>query len=107
MAKGKRGRSKAAAAFVRGFVATGLLVGLGQAGTARPCPASRTVLRKALQGGVAIAAGSVAARALSRRRYATVLAATAAGAIGILASGALLAATPQQEKETDLGEEKE
>lgn len=82
----KRGRRRAARAavwnelrdgFVKGFVSTGLLVALRDAGD------SRRVLRAALQGGTALAAASVAAGAVGRRAPTTALTAVAAGALGL------------------------
>ncbi|MDT3672171.1 MAG: hypothetical protein ROZ37_17760 [Aromatoleum sp.] len=72
--------------FVRGFVATGLLAALqdGAAGTSRPGVA-RAALRSALQGGVALAAGSSAADALQKGNYNGALLAVAGGAAGVIA----------------------
>lgn len=71
--------------FVKGFVSTGLLAGI-QGGTrnARGRADPRRVLRLALQGGTALAAGSAAADALQRRAPASALAAIGAGAVGLM-----------------------
>lgn len=77
--------------FTRGFVATGLLslfqdrdqLTIGRADAAR-------ILRHALQGGVALSAGSAAAEAVRRQDYATAMTALAGGAAGILAIEKLL-----------------
>ena len=71
-------------AFARGFVATALLATLQDrhARGATPLP-GRSILRHAIQGGTALAAGSVAADALLRRDYALALAAATAGAAGV------------------------
>lgn len=95
-ARGKRGSRQAKASsvgvdFTRGFVATGLLslfqdrdqLKLGRAD-------ARRVLRHALQGGVALCAGSVAAEALRRQDYASALTALAGGAAGVLAAEKIL-----------------
>lgn len=79
------------AGFARGFVATGLLAAVqdraarrGQGGE------SRRVLRLALQGGTALAAGSVTAEALAARDWALAASAVAAGSLGVLAIERLL-----------------
>lgn len=70
--------------FVRGFVATGLLAALQEGGAPRTVDA-RAALRSALQGGVALAAGSSAADALQRRNYNGAVLAVASGAAGMVA----------------------
>jgi len=88
--------------FARGFVVTGLLAALQ--GGRRP---GRDVLRLALQGGAALAAGTMAASALGRRDYTAVAAAVAAGAAGVVAAEALNALVsgerPIKDKETEGG----
>lgn len=64
--------------FVRGFVATGLLAALQE-------PAGRAVLKQALQGGTALAAGCAAADAWQRQDLRGVLVAVAGGAAGLAA----------------------
>lgn len=70
--------------FTRGFVATGLLAVLQDRGAS---PAARLdagrALRHALQGGVALAAGSAAAGAVRRRDYALALGSVAVGAAAV------------------------
>lgn len=89
--------------FARGFVVTGLLAALQ--GGRRP---GRDVLRLALQGGAALAAGTVAADALGRRDYRVAAAAVAAGAAGVIAAEAALsvpapAELSTKDKEADRG----
>lgn len=79
-AKTRKQGNHAATVFARGFVATGLLSALD--GGTKP---GNVVLRKALQGGAALAAGTVAAAALSRRDYPTAIGAVVVGAIGLFA----------------------
>lgn len=93
------GRS-AAGAFVQGFVANGLLAAL-QHQTGRPALDRRT-LRRALQGGAALAAGTAAARAWQRQDLARALTAVALGAAGVAAIEHLIKDT----KESDNGQEK-
>ncbi|MDD5328513.1 MAG: hypothetical protein PHX38_00780 [Sulfuricella sp.] len=64
--------------FVRGFVATGLLAAL-QDPSSRGAPHVRAVLRHALQGGAALAAGGIAADALREGSPAGALTAVGAG----------------------------
>ncbi|MFT3663428.1 hypothetical protein [Piscinibacter sp.] len=70
--------------FVTGFVTTGCVSAFrDQAAPATPAQAKR-VLRHALQGGAALAAGQQAAACWQRGDVARALAATAAGAAGVL-----------------------
>lgn len=74
-----------AADFTRGFVATGLLAAFQDRAPASGQPNDgRRVLRHALQGGVALAAGAVAADALVQRDALRALIAVAAGATTVL-----------------------
>lgn len=87
----KRMGSEISAKFVRGFVATGLLSMLQD----RFQPGAqvrdrRKILRRALQGGAALAAGSAAADAVRRHEYQTALAAVVGGAVGLIAIDYLL-----------------
>lgn len=91
----------APAAFLRGALVTGLLVALQGRHAAKP--AGRKVLRHALQGGAALAAGTVAAEAIVRRRYAVAAGAVAAGAVGVVAAEYLIDETDV--KERGLGQE--
>lgn len=94
--RGKKGAPKkradaVAVDFTRGFVATGLLsLFQDRVASKRGSVDARRVLRHALQGGMALAAGSAAAEALRRRDYTTVLSAVAGGAAGILTIEQLL-----------------
>lgn len=77
--------------FVRGFVATGLLAALPADAAGKSSRKDRKVLlRQALQGGIALAAGSSAAGALQRRDYSAALAAVTGGAVGLIAVDYLL-----------------
>jgi len=100
----------AADLFLRGFVATALLTAVqkerGGAGVR-----GRRVLRHAVQGGLALASGSVAASAILRRDYGTAAMGVVAGAAGILVTEHLLASpqplTHAEDKENGLGQEDE
>ena len=81
--------------FIRGLVSAGLLASLGDRAAGRD---PRGILRLALQGGAALAAGSVAAVALQRRQPASTLAAIAAGAAGVLVIEHLLREKTFKEK---------
>jgi len=102
--------------FARGFIATALLTAVQD----RPAAIGRhRVLCRAAQGGAALAAGTLAAEALARRRYGLALAATTVGAAAVLAAEHLLTqhllshspaptADPQHpndDKEAGLGQE--
>ncbi|WP_211168960.1 hypothetical protein [Aromatoleum toluvorans] len=76
---------EAPANFVRGFVATGLLAALQEPGGRVTAGAARGVLKQALQGGAALAAGCAAADAWQRQDYRGVLVAVAGGAAGLAA----------------------
>lgn len=67
--------------FIRGAVATGLLTAIQN----RPA-CGKTVLKRALQGGSAMAAGVTAANALQARAYGTAALAVLGGALGIAAA---------------------
>lgn len=71
--------------FIKGFVSTGLLAAL------RDGNDRRTVVRAALQGGVALAAASGVAGALARRSPGTALAIAAAGTAGLCMAGQITA----------------
>ncbi|QDL97086.1 hypothetical protein FLL57_07095 [Rhodopseudomonas palustris] len=76
--------------FTRGMVAAGLLAAI-QDGRMSGKPHSSKLLRQALQGGVALAAGAAVAESMRRQDYFGALAALAGGAIGALALETLLA----------------
>ena len=91
--------------FVRGAIATGLLSAIQrEAGAAPRC--GKTVLRHALQGGAALAAGTVAADAVQRGRVAEALIAAVGGAAGMAAIEILLN-PPGSDEEKTLGKEEE
>lgn len=108
--RGKAGRAvlaEAPTAFARGFLVTGLLAAM-QDRRGKGAPDGATLLRHALQGGAALAAGTVAAEALARRNPALAAIAVAAGAAGVLAAETLLNSAPADEfKENRLGQEEE
>lgn len=108
MNSGGKGHRRAAremrAGFVRGFVATGLLAAVQDRAARRGARTERQrALRLALQGGAALAAGTVAAEALQGRDWALAATAVAAGALSVLTIERLL----QQEtfKENRSGQE--
>ncbi len=103
----KRGKRKNAlanqlpGAFARGFVTTALVAGLqGRREAAFTAPPVRKILRYAVQGGTALAAGTLAADALQSRNISLAMIAVAAGAAGLIAAEYLL-----DEKENGLGQE--
>lgn len=94
--------------FVRGFVATGLLAAL-QYPAGRATPAGRAVLKQALQGGAALAAGCAAADAWQRQDLRGVLMAVAGGAAGLAAIDYLARKSARRSneiREKHLGQEK-
>lgn len=92
--------------FVRGFVSSGLLCALQSQGKKAAKPAGgREVLRRALQGGTALAAGTAAVTALQRRHYSGALLAVAGGAAGLIAIEYLLHEQACNDKEKDDGQE--
>jgi len=96
----------AATAFARGFLVTGLLVGLQGRGLAGAAPVSgRKTLRQAVQGGATMAGGTLAADALARRDYSRAIAAVTAGAAGVLAAEYLLADKPNKREKGVVEEE--
>lgn len=89
----------AGGAFVQGFVASGLLASVQNRG--RPTLDKRA-LRFALQGGAALAAGTVASRSWQRGDLTRALTALGLGAAGVVAIEHLLKET----KESEDGQEK-
>jgi hypothetical protein len=87
------------AAFVQGFVASGLLASI-QNQPGRPV-ADKRALRLALQGGTALAAGTSAAQAWQRRDLTRALTALALGTAGVLAIEKMM----QDSKEKTDGQE--
>ncbi|WP_275628552.1 hypothetical protein [Pseudomonas sp. 273] len=67
--------------FAKGFVTSACLSAFQDAAGQ---PDLRRVARHALQGGTALCAGTLAARALQRREYARALFAGMAGAVGVM-----------------------
>lgn len=92
------------AAFARGFVATALLTAI-QSRWDDGTPSGRTVLRTAIQGGAALAAGTAAADALQRRNYADALVAAAGGAAAVAAAEYLMNPPRHDDMEKTLGQE--
>ncbi|MBP6725681.1 MAG: hypothetical protein KA132_00510 [Thauera sp.] len=90
-----------AGSFTQGFVAAGCLSAFQD----RPSPASQAdvkrVLRHALQGGTALAAGSYAAVALRQQDYTGALVAATAGAAGVLLIERLLRDKAQANRENE------
>lgn len=88
--------------FVRGFVAAGLLSAVqDQRGWSA---VDRRTLRRALQGGASLAAGSVAAQAWQRQEFGRTLAAVAVGAASVMVIEHLL--KDPTSKESNDGQEK-
>lgn len=72
--------------FIRGLVSAGCLAVAGVSEESKSAPASaQRTFKKALQGGVAVAAGYYAAESWRNGQAGSVLVATAVGAIGVLA----------------------
>jgi hypothetical protein len=80
--------------FVRGFIAAGLVAGVGVGSST-----SKETLRLALQGGTAIAAGIAGANAIDRRDYGSALIAVAIGAAGLSAIDYLFTEPSSSKKE--------
>ncbi|MHB1375569.1 MAG: hypothetical protein ACYC5W_12040 [Thauera sp.] len=99
LAPGGRSPGALGGSFVQGFVAAGC-VSAFQDRPSTACPADlKRVLRHALQGGTALAAGSHAAMALRQQDYTRVLVAAAAGAAGVLLIERLLRDAAQARQE--------
>jgi len=92
--------------FTRGMVAAGLLTAIQDRGNVGR-PPSRKIVRQALQGGVALAAGVATAESLREQDYLGALAAFAGGAVGVMALESLLASesseTPEPVEEAEIG----
>lgn len=76
--------------FTRGMIAAGLLAAIQDSRTSGK-PHGRKLLRQALQGGVALAAGAAVAESMRDQDYFGALSALAGGALGALALETLLA----------------
>lgn len=97
-----RGRPGIQGDFVRGFVAAGLLSAVqDQRGWSA---VDRRTLRRALQGGTSLAAGSVAAQAWQRQELGRTLTAVAVGAASVMVIEHLL--KNPISKESNDGQEK-
>ena len=109
MARAKKSRRPARddgyTAFMRGAVTTALLTGLAGQGRTP----SRRVLKLALEGGIALSAGTVAARALRRGDYGPALTAAALGAAGLVLTRRAFSPVSDIDcdKEHSLGQEEE
>ena len=92
------------ATFTRGMVAAALLTAVQERWTAGSPPPAGKILRYALQGGAALAAGTAAAEAVRTRNPAGAVLAVAAGVAGVVAIEHLLnpAESPAHE-ENSLG----
>jgi len=92
--------------FTRGMIAAGLLTAIQDRANVGRSP-NRKVVRLALQGGVALAAGTATAESLRDQDYLGALAAFAGGAVGVMALEALLASesseTFEPVEEADVG----
>lgn len=88
--------------FVRGFVATGCLSAIQGLHDAQDL---KRLLRHALQGGAALAAGTRAAVAIERRQYMDALLSAALGAAGVLVIEQLLRDAAQNSQENGDGKE--
>lgn len=102
----KRARADVGKAFVRGVVATALLAGLeglpdGRRGL------SRNGMRRAIKGGVAVAAGTAVAESLQERDYSGTVLALVAGAAGIVLTDRHLGPDQAREQDQDIGKEQE
>lgn len=90
--------------FARGAIAAGLLSAIQRETGAAP-RVGRVVLRHALQGGAALAAGTIAAEAIRRGRMGEAMIAAAGGAASMVAIEFLLNPQADDDKETNLGKE--
>lgn len=90
--------------FVQGFVAGGCLSAFQDRSTQLGSSADlKRVLRHALQGGTALAAGTQTASALRQRNYVSALVAAATGAAGVLIIERLLSDNVHVEQEKQHG----
>ncbi len=91
--------------FVRGLVASACLSAIQDVRTPASPENLKRVLRHALQGGTALAAGAGTAAALERRDYTGALIATAAGVAGVLVIERLLREPARHQQENEDGQE--
>jgi hypothetical protein len=87
--------AEVASNFTRGMVATGLLSAFQDRWTVGK-PPSRKVVRQALQGGIALAAGCATAESMRGQDYFAAVAALALGTLGVVALETLLASEPTE-----------
>lgn len=104
--RGKRTRSAARKAFVRGFVATGLLACLDRT-VGGSSGLSRDSLRRALKGGFAITSGTLVAERLSQRDYTRSAVALAAGAVCLAITDHYLTLSKPDHEDRQDGKEEE
>jgi hypothetical protein len=96
--------AEVSANFTRGFVATALLTAIQGRRGGLAGPSGAKVLRYAMQGGTALAAGAATATALQRRNYTDALVAVAGGVASMVAIEYLFNPLGQEEdKETSIG----
>jgi len=117
MKSGKKAKKKGAGLgetsseiFVRGFLAAGLLAAIrDRLDPEEPTANSRKVLRHAIQGGCALTAATLTARALARQQYGQAILAAGLGAAGLIAAEQTLRpeTAPALIEETALVEEEE
>ena len=86
--------------FLRGAISAGLLAAIA------PEVGRREALRRALQGGTALAAGIAGADAIDRRDYGSALLALAAGAAGLCAIDQLFSNSPSHQDDSTNEQEK-
>ena len=86
--------------FLRGAISAGLLAAIA------PEVGRREALRRALQGGAALAAGIAGADAIDRRDYGSALLALAAGAAGLCAIDQLFSNSPSHQDDSTNEQEK-
>jgi len=91
--------------FVKGFVAGGCLTAVRVTGRPPTQADAKRILRRALQGGAAVAAGERAAMAYRQGDYGGMLVATAAGAAGVLLIERLLRDCAPCKQEKSHGQE--
>lgn len=88
-------RVKAAeGSFIRGFVATACVSAFQDTASPQSSAQLKRILRHALQGGTALAAGTHAAAAVKEGNYLGAALAAATGAVGVLALERLLQTQP-------------
>lgn len=103
MKRRKRRQSVVWRAFIRGFVATGLL-DRAEAGSSR---LPRDSLRRALKGGLAIASGTLVSEKLSQREYTRSAAALVAGSMCVALADRFLTRSKSDHEDGQNGEENE